>query len=229
MAVGILISAGIGFIFYGSFPAAVVFLWIVPVYMSLQKKKYLKNKREKLLYQFKDGMNAVAVLLSAGYSIENAFIEARKEVVMLSGDKADISIFFDRIKGQLSNNVNIEDILSEFAVKSQVEDIICFADVFRYVKRSGGNMVEVIKDTVDTISQKADTAREISVLISAKQMEQRIMNIVPLAIILYLRITSPELVGKMYGNLKGIAVMSGCLIVYGAALIIAMKITDIKV
>lgn len=90
-------------------------------------------------------------------------------------------------------------------------------------------MVEIIHDTVNTITLKADTAREISVLISAKQLEQIIMDIVPIGIILYLRITADELISKMYGNMYGITVMTVCLIVYVCAVIISMKISDIKV
>ena len=90
-------------------------------------------------------------------------------------------------------------------------------------------MVEIIHDTVNTITLKADTAREISVLISAKQLEQIILDIVPIGIILYLRITADELISKMYGNMYGITVMTVCLIVYVCAVIISMKISDIKV
>lgn len=66
-------------------------------------------------------------------------------------------------------------------------------------------------------------------LISAKQLEQIIMDIVPIGIILYLRITADELISKMYGNMYGITVMTVCLIVYVCAVIISMKISDIKV
>ena len=147
----------------------------------------------------------------------------------MSGGKSKVCDFFNYIKGQLSVNKNIEDALAVFANESGVTDIISFSEVFTYAKQSGGNMVEIIHDTVNTITLKADTAREISVLISAKQLEQIIMDIVPIGIILYLRITADELISKMYGNMYGITVMTVCLIVYVCAVIISMKISDIKV
>ena len=196
---------------------------------SLENEIKDKKDKAKLLEEFKEGMNAVAVALRAGYSVENAFIEAGKEMAVMSGGKSKVCVFFNYIKGQLSVNRNIEDALAVFADESGVTDIISFSEVFTYAKRSGGNMVEIIHDTVNTITLKADTAREISVLISAKQLEQIIMDIVPIGIILYLRITADELISKMYGNMYGITVMTVCLIVYVCAVIISMKISDIKV
>ena len=55
------------------------------------------------------------------------------------------------------------------------------------------------------------------------------MNYVPLGIILYMRLTSPEMFVKVYGNLAGIIIMTGCLLIYFAARVIAEKIVDIKV
>lgn len=226
---GLLGIGCIGLVFYNAVWAGLFFGWLVPVYLRLRKKGYAEKKRQKLLMEFKDGMSVVAVALSAGYSVENAFIEAEREVLTLYGESADIVSFFRRIHAQIAVNRNIEEILMNFAMESGVEDILCFAEVFRYAKRSGGDMVEIIKDTVAVIGQKADTAREISVLISAKQTEQLIMDIVPIGIILYLRMASPELIGRMYGNPTGIFVMTASLIVYGIAVLISLKIADIRV
>ena len=219
----------ISYVFYNSLVAVLPLSFLLPVYIKVRKKGFERKKKESLAEQFKEGMNAVAVALCAGYSVENAFGEAGKEVYILYGAKSEIAAFFNRINELLAVNRNIEDVLREYANKSQVDDIVAFAEVFSYAKRSGGNMVEIIKDTVLTISQKADTAREISVLISAKQLEQLIMDVIPIAIIMYLRLTAPELVGRLYGNMAGIFVMTACLSVYGAAVFISLKIADIKV
>ena len=147
----------------------------------------------------------------------------------MSGTGSGKTDFFGYIRSQLSVNINIEDALATLAHKLDVPDIVSFAEVFAYAKRSGGNMVEIIQDTVNTISDKADTAREISVLISAKQLEQVIMDVVPIGIILYLRFTAWELISRMYGNLYGAAVMTICLAVYMLAVFISLKIADIRV
>ena len=218
-----------GFVFYNSVFGAFVVAAFIPFYVHIRVDRRIKRERQKLLEEFKECMNAVSVALRAGYSVENAFIQAGNEMEIMLGKKSKMADFFKYIKAQLSINRNIEESLETFATKSGVQDIICFSQVFTYAKRSGGNMVEIIQDTVDTIGLKADTAREISVLISAKQFEQLIMDVVPIGIILYLRITAGGLIGKMYGNLYGIIVMTVCLIVYMCAVMLSLKISDIRV
>ena len=51
----------------------------------------------------------------------------------------------------------------------------------------------------------------------------------PLVITLYLRLTSPEYIDVLYGNVMGIIVMTICLLIYAAAVMLAQKITDINI
>ena len=226
---GIIISALLGYVFYNSIYAGLVLIPLIWFYVKIRYKAYVEKCNRKLLEQFKEGILAVSVSLSAGYSIENAFYEAQKELVVLYGKKERIVFFFRDINKQLSVNKNIEDVLMNFALHTGLEDILCFAEVFRFAKRSGGDIVEIIKNTAGSISEKADVMRDISVMISAKKLEQMIMVIIPLGIILYMRLTSPEMMEVLYGNLLGIGIMTGCLAVYVVAVIISVYITDIKV
>ena len=70
---------------------------------------------------------------------------------------------------------------------------------------------------------------EIDTIISGRKMEQKVMVCIPLGIIMYLRITSNGFVNMLYGNAAGIIVMTLCLMVYVAAVYMAVKIVDIKV
>ena len=125
--------------------------------------------------------------------------------------------------------MNIEDAFDEFAKECGVEEIDIFAQILHYAKRSGGNLIEIIRSTTETISEKIDVKREIRTIISAKQFEQSIMNYVPMGIILYMRVSAPGMFEKVYGNVAGVIIMTGCLLVYFLARIIAEKIVDIKV
>ena len=179
--------------------------------------------------EFKDGMQSVVSSLTAGYSIENSFRESLEELRMIYGTKTLIYKGFSRIVNRLNLNMNIEDAFDEFAKECDVEEIDIFAQILHYAKRSGGNLIEIIRSTTETISEKIDVKREIRTIISAKQFEQQIMNYVPMGIILYMRVSVPEMFEKVYGNVAGVIIMTGCLLVYFFARIIAEKIVDIKV
>lgn len=225
----LVVPVAIGIIFYNSFLAVLLLLPLCYVYVRMQKKEQARREDERLASAFKDGIIAVSFSLNVGYSIENAFKEAYREMQMLYGSESKIAKEFRIICNRMGQNENIEDILDDFAVESGVEDILYFAEVFRYAKRSGGDLMSIIRNTAAVIRDKNEVAEDIKTIISGRRMEQMVMNVVPFGIIVYLRITSPEFIEPLYGNAAGVAVMTGCLLVYAAAIALGRKITDIKI
>ena len=219
----------IGYIFFDNVLLGFLFSPYIYIHVKKGMENYRIKKQERIAMEFKDGMQVVVSSLMAGYSIENSFRESLEEIKLIYGTQNMIYKGFVRIVNRLNLNMNIEDAFDDFAKEYQVEEIEVFAQILHYAKRTGGNLIEIIRATTETISEKIDVKREIRTIISAKQFEQTIMNYVPIAIILYMRITSSEMFGKMYGNLPGILLMTGCLIIYFLARLLAAKIVDIKV
>ena len=61
-----------------------------------------------------------------------------------------------------------------------------------------------------------------------KKLEQNIMNLMPLGILAYLKISSGDFLSAIYGNAFGVCFMSICLGIYVGALILAEKILKIE-
>lgn len=219
----------IGYLFYDSAAVGLLFCPYMVFYIKKSMKTYERKRQEKLAAAFRDGMQAVVAALTAGYSVENAFRESIPELELLYGRKSDIYSGFVKIVNKLNLNINIEEAFAEFARESDVEEITAFAQVLTYAKQNGGNLIAIIRNTTDSISEKIEVKREINTIISAKKLEQNIMNFVPMGIILYMRISSGEMFDKLYGNFFGIVVMSACLAVYCVAKFMADRIVDIKV
>ncbi len=219
-------------ILYLFFKSAFILL-ILPIciffYHKINRKKLMKRYKEKIASEFKDFLISLTASLRAGYSIENAINEAHKEMVVMFGGEAPITLETEKMINQISLGIPVENALEEFSERSQVEDIATFTSVLKIAKRTGGDMVEIIKKTTSDITAKIDTKNEIEVLISQKRLEQNIMSIMPLAIILYVDLTSKGLLDPLYGNLKGVLIMTGCLILYAIAYLIAQKIMNIEV
>ena len=123
----------------------------------------------------------------------------------------------------------LETLLWQFAMESGTEEIREFAEVFAIAKRSGGRMSEILLRSAALIQDRIDVEKEIRILISAKKMEQTIMDIVPFAIIVYISVTSRGFFSVLYRSPGGIILMSVCLGIYLTAFIISEKIVDIKV
>ena len=217
-----------GYLFYNNILTGCIFFPYVFFHIKKGRTKFEKRRQERIAMEFKDGMQAVVSSLTAGYSIENSFRESLAEIELLYG-KTELYKGFAGIVRKLNLNINIEQAFDDFAKECRVEEIDIFAEILHYAKRSGGNLIQIIKNTTDTISEKIEVKREISTIISAKQLEQTIMKYVPLGIILYMRITSGEMFSKIYGNVVGTVIMTVCLCIYFAAGLIAEKIVDIHI
>ncbi len=79
------------------------------------------------------------------------------------------------------------------------------------------------------IQNRIEVENEINVMISAKKLEQSIMDLVPFIIILYIGVTSKGFFDVLYHNPAGILIMTGCLVVYFAAFLLSEKIIRIRV
>ena len=221
--------AMIAYVFYRSF-VAVVFLLPLIFFFFRYKRTELKRKRKyELSMEFREAIMSVNASLTAGYSIENAFVEAGKDMAKLYGEDGLITREFVYLTRALRANETLENVLSDMARRSGVDDIRDFADVFAAAKRSGGDLNRIIRRAADTISEKMDVKREIETLTSSKRYENRIMEIVPFAIICYISLTSPDFIEALYHNATGIAVMTVCLIIYGAGFVMAERIVNIQI
>ncbi|MCR5093035.1 MAG: type II secretion system F family protein [Lachnospiraceae bacterium] len=215
--------------FYRS-PIAVLFLspLFFPFFAREKKERRRKHARE-LGIQFRDAILSVSTNQKAGYSVENAFREAYGDMTLLYGKNSRIVKELSRIGKGLANNVTLEKLLLDMGERSGNTDILEFALVFAAAKRSGGNMTRIMADTAEEIGERLTVENEIDVLISAKKMEARIMDVVPFFIIFYVGITSPGFFDPLYHNLTGIVVMSVCLAVYIAAYLLSERIIAVEV
>ena len=154
--------------------------------------------------------------------------EAAREVENLYGKDAILLRELEEINRAVALNIPIEKLLDQFADRSGNADIMSFAEVFAFAKRSGGNFAAIIEETSEHMRARHDTEREIQVLIASRKLEQRVMNVIPIFILAYLKLTSGDFLSPLYGNLFGICFMTGCLGTYGVTILLADKILDIQ-
>lgn len=216
-------------LFYQSFFAIVLILpFALKNYREQEEEKVEQKKREFLL-QFQDMIQSMAAALGAGYSVENSIREAQKEMRVLYGKDAKISKELVWMVRQMRIQIPMEQIFEEFAQRVDLEDVKNFATVFRTAKRSGGNMLEIIQNTVRQIGDKMDVKREIDTILAAKSYEFKVMSVIPYIMIGYMLLSFPEFMSCLYGNIIGIGVMSICFVLYEVAYSFGKKLIRIDV
>lgn len=226
---GIAIVLLFSWFFYRSLWASPFLTPLVFLYLKENGRQLAEKRRQELALEFRDTILSVAAGLQAGYSIENAFFESKKEVGRLYGSKSAMVWELERMEKGVGNNMPLETLLLDLGARSAQSDIDDFAEVFSIAKRAGGNMNDIIRRSAEVIGNKIEVKQEIRTLLSSKKYEQRIMNLIPFLIVAYLQLTSPGFFDVLYYNPAGILVMTGALAVYLAAYLLSRKIVEIEV
>lgn len=219
----------VSYLFYES----LLGLLLAPIFYVLLKMRKIHQEIQKrkvtLSEQFMDALKAVSTALLAGYSMENAWLEAQKELELLHGREALMYQEIEEMNRAVQMNVPLEKKIEEFANRSGVEAIASFAEIFSFAKRSGGNFVQIIDSTTQRMCGKFETEREIEVMVASKKMEQKVMDVVPIGIVAYLKISAMGTLDILYGNFFGVCFMTGCLALYVGAIYLSERILDIRV
>lgn len=226
---GILMATIIGYLFYQHILGILLLLPLIYFFLKLKQESLKKERKWKLSLEFRDGIQALSAALEAGYSAENALAEARKDLTRIYREEDMILQEFNYMMNQIHMNMTVEKALEEFAVRSGIEDIRSFSEVFGTAKRTGGDLMHVIKLTASIINDKTEVKREIITLVTAKRFEANIMKVIPLLILIYLTISSPDFLAPLYHNLLGAITMTLLLFFYLAAFLIIDRIVAIEV
>lgn len=226
---GSVISTILGSIFYKSLIGILILSPIIYIYFKKKRIQLIEERKWKLNQQFRDGILSISAALCAGYSAEHAFAEAYKDLMLIYPEDSLIMKELSYMINQIRMNITVEKVLLELGDRTCIDDIISFAEVFSTAKRTGGDLIKVIKTTSNTISDKIEVKREIVTLITAKRLEANIMKGIPIFIIAYLLYSSPGFLDPLYHNLIGIIAMTILLAGYLAAYLLIDKIVTIDV
>lgn len=188
-----------------------------------------EKRRKELKLQFKDAVQAIAAALAAGYSAENAFREARKDLQLIYARNTDMVQELSAMERKLDSNQTIETAVNDFAKRSGLPEAETFGEIFAVGKRNGGDLIGIMQETAETITQIVETERQASMALASRKYEQKIMNLVPFAMIFYLRVGCPGFLNPLYGNLMGICVMTASLGLYLLAWHMGKQLLDIEV
>lgn len=225
----LVLTSGFAYLFYRSW-IVMALLWIFyPFYRKRKNKQMIQKQQNLLCREFKDSIQCAAASMAAGYSIENAFREAYAEMRLQYGPNALMTEELRYMNSCLSLNIPLEQLLFDFANRSGLEDVRSFCEVFVFAKRSGGDFIQIIRMTASRISEKTELTEAIQTEISGKKMEQKVMNAMPLMILLYVDFSFGGYLDGLYHNIFGILIMTACLAVYLASYLLSEKIMNIQV
>lgn len=218
----------IAYLFYSSFLAFFALLPVGIWFFLDWERECIRRKEMEFEKQFQEAIQSMAASLQVGYSVENAIREAKKDLGIAYRENTAIQREFSYMVQQVYLQVPTERIMEDLAKRVDQDDVWNFVNVFVLARKSGGNMIGIIRNCVSQIRQKSEVREEIGTILAARKYEFKVMSVIPFGMIAYMRVSFPEFMGALYGNVIGIGVMSGCLTVYFGAFLLGKKIVNIE-
>lgn len=219
----------LNYFFYQSFWAFLPLLCVGVLYYRMERQLLYQRKKDQAREQFKELMLLVSAGQKAGYSAENAFLSSYGDMKALYGQDSSICRMICILKSGRKNNISFISLWKRMGRQLNIAEISEFACIYEIAYKSSGNMAAVMEKTALIIVHKIETDNEIKVLLSARRLEQKIMNVMPFFIILYISLTSPGYFNGLYHSVWGALIMSLCLLIYLGAYALSVQIISIEV
>lgn len=224
-----LIITAVGFIFYRSILLSLLLTPVSLFYPGIRKRKIISKRKAELRLQFKDAMQSLSSSLYAGRAFESALKGAISDLLIQYEPDSYIVKELGIIVRKLEANETVENAFSEFAKRTHIEEIEGFAEVLDICKRTGGNLITAIKSSTDIIADKIEVQNEIQGILAQKKLEQKILSVMPIAIILMLSTSAMDFMLPVFTQVIGRIVMTVSMGLFVFSYLIAEKITNIEV
>lgn len=218
------------YLFYHSLFFSVIGGLLIFCFTGYYSSWKAEKRRTLLLTQFKDLLYSISSYVAVNLNITEA----------LEGSLTNLTLIYDKdspmvqelsymVKNIRENKENDIRLLKDFADRSHCEDIENFVQVYSACMITGGDLEKVLKNTIEIIMDKITIEREIKTLTSQKKFEGNIITVMPLIVILFLNVFSPDYLEPLYTTIAGRIVMTFALAGLAAAHLLMRKMTNIEV
>jgi tight adherence protein B len=220
----------LGFVFYRSVILSGVLALLAFRYPPIRTREIISARRRRLTLQFKDMLYSLSSALSAGSSVEMAMSAVLSDMEQQYGNPDTLIVReLELIVSKLALGQNIEELFLDLAQRSGIDDIRTFAHIFEISKRTGGNLMQIIRQTSDVITEKIETKQEIETILAEKKMEQKVLAITPLVLMVLLTETTGDFMAPLFASLEGRLVCTLALALIVTGFLWGRKLTDIRI
>lgn len=184
---GLALGFTASYIYFGN-EALSVIVGLVAAYkaISIYRNSLLKKRKKELRLQFRDMLESLSNSYTVGMTATRAFHTALKDMAVEHGEDSYITRELALICSTHDNQgIEIKDMVSDFGVRSGVDDIRSFASVFQISSDLGGDIAKVIRETRDMISDKIETELEIQTMVTGQRNQLNVLAIMPFVMVIF--------------------------------------------
>lgn len=244
--IAFIVGAAVGYLFYGGIgkddlgnPTTLTYVINVIVcvitgvlagkmFLPARTEQIIRKKQNELRLQFRELLDALATSIGSGKNIVDSFKAAYDDLSIIYNEDASIIKELVIILDGNNNNIEIEKSLMNMGLRSGIEDVVSFANVFETCYRKGGDIKDVIKNTQQIINEKMEVQMDIETIVTSSKNEENIMTVLPIALIALIKMMSPEFSANFVTPV-GIISTTVAVIMFVVARKVGKKVLDIKV
>lgn len=194
------------------------------------EKHLAERRRKQLRNQFRDFLYAVSASFSLGRHMTESMEEALVELRKLYPESAPIVQETSRMTGLIRGGAAGEvEVLQDFSRRAGLAEVDDMVRVFMACRETGGNLSMAMNRAAELIGEEMEIEDEIRMQVVQRKAEGRIITVMPVLIILFLRTVSPDYIGVLYQTWAGRIIMSAALAVTIGTYLVIERITNVEV
>jgi len=177
---------------------------------------YLQRRRQNMFNEQLAGMlQLLSNSLKTGYAIDRAL------ETVASKSQPPVSTEFERVTTEITLGTSVEDALSALLLRINSPDLEFIVTAILLHTRVGGNLAEVLDTISDTLRDRLQTKRDMSVLTAQSRASASIITGLPILLALGLYVFVPGYFAPMTSTFVGYVLLAiaGLLILVGNILI----------
>ncbi|MGY4772657.1 VWA domain-containing protein [Kribbella sp. CWNU-51] len=192
-----------------SLPIGLLVGWLAQhVFLSIR----IGRRRAAFGEQLPDVLQLIVGSLRSGFSLAQAI-----DAVVRDGTQPAASEF-SRALAETRIGVDLEDGLTHVADRMHCEDLRWVVMATRIQREVGGNLAEVLTNTVDTMRERAQTRRHVRAHSAEGRLSGYIIVSLPIALGAWLTLSKPQYMSPLFTTPIGVMMVAACvgLIIVGA-------------
>lgn len=226
---GVAAGMALGYVFFESWPGMVLSAASFPVYVKLRRRSAEKKKEKRLKGWFRELLYALSTALAAGSSMEQALHSVQEDLESVYSREDPLMAAYGQSVERLAYNGTVEEVLLDLQERLPLENIKVFTDIFVIANRSGGDLVQIIRETIQIMNEQSVLEEEIETMMAQKKFEFRAMSMMVPFILVYFKLASPGYLDRMYQSPAGYLVMAGAYLLFWGGLFYGDKVTAMEV
>lgn len=197
---------------------------------AMLKKRDEEKRMEMISLQFRDALNCIMSSLKSGLSMNSAMIKTHEDLEKIHEIYKDKVILeeFKKMKNDLMMGIPLDPVLNNFKERLKFEEVSDFVNSIIILKKKGGNLVEVMDNTITMIADKMALKSEIKVLTAQKKAEAKLLTFMPIGLVSGMSLIMTEYMKPLFKTLPGQIL---ALLAFSMLLVnyyVGKKITDIQ-